>query len=96
MYKNSSSNRKNRKVPAASSWGQKAEISAANAAHQALPEEIGMAAGTNGHSVVDGKITIGRFAETRWKPLKESTRRPSSKTFASHILGHIYARANVP
>lgn len=40
----------------------------------------------------DGTITLQKFAETRWWPLREAKLRPSSKSSALHTLSHIYAK----
>jgi integrase len=59
-------------------------------AYAELAKEIEKARGTSQDPVRDGSITLERFAETRWLPLREGKLRKGSKESLDQNLKHIY------
>jgi integrase len=61
-------------------------------AYEGLRIEIQKTTGGALDARPDPTITLQRFAETRWLPLREAKLRPSSKASTEYTLGHIYAK----
>jgi integrase len=60
-------------------------------AYAALRSEIQRVTGGALTSRPDPGITLQKFTETRWLPLREAKLRPSSKTSTLYVLSHIFA-----
>jgi integrase len=61
-------------------------------AYDALRAEIQRVTGGGLSARPDSSITLQKFTETRWLPLREAKLRPSSKASTMHTLSHIFAR----
>jgi integrase len=61
-------------------------------AYAALRDEIQRVTGGGLSSRPDPGITLQKFTETRWLPLREAKLRPSSKASTMYVLSHIFAK----